>query len=421
MKEKLFINIKELVGVQETSALKVGAQMDNLNGIKDAFLYVKDGKIAGYGAMEQMPQELKDMAGSSVLQSGEVVDASGKFIMPAFCDSHTHLVYAGSREQEFTDKIKGLSYQEIARRGGGILNSAKLLSETSENALYQSALARAREIISQGTGAVEIKSGYGLTPQDELKMLRVIARLKETTPLTIKATFLGAHAFPAKYAQDHNGYVEEIITEMIPMVAAEGLAEYIDAFCEDGFFSVEDTDRIFNAGIKYGLKPKVHANQMGFSGGVQVGVKYGARSVDHLESTGPEEFKALKDSDTIATILPGATFFLNMQYAPARELIQYGIPVAMASNYNPGSCPSGSLQFQMALACIAMKLTPAEALNACTINGAFAMDVDDMLGGITVGKQANIILTKEIPSIDFIPYAFTSPFIGKMYIAGEEM
>ncbi|MBQ5827824.1 MAG: imidazolonepropionase, partial [Bacteroidales bacterium] len=389
MKEKLFINIKELVGVQETSALKVGAEMDNLNGIKDAFLYVKDGKIAGYGAMAQMPQELKDMAGSSVLQSGEVVDASGKFIMPAFCDSHTHLVYAGSREQEFTDKIKGLSYQEIARRGGGILNSAKLLSETSEDALYQSALARAREIISQGTGAVEIKSGYGLTPQDELKMLRVVARLKETTPLTVKATFLGAHAFPAKYAQDHNGYVEEIITEMIPMVAAEGLAEYIDAFCEDGFFSVEDTDRIFNAGIKYGLRPKVHANQMGFSGGVQVGVKYGARSVDHLESTGPEEFKALKDSDTIATILPGATFFLNMQYAPARELIQYGIPVAMASNYNPGSCPSGSLQFQMALACIAMKLTPAEALNACTINGAFAMDVDDMLGGITVGKQAN--------------------------------
>lgn len=421
MKERLFINIKELVGVQETSALKVGVEMDNLNGIKDAFLYVKDGKIAGYGAMEQMPQELKDMAGSSVLQSGEVVDASGKFIMPAFCDSHTHLVYAGSREQEFTDKIKGLSYQEIARRGGGILNSAKLLSETSEDALYQSALARAREIISQGTGAVEIKSGYGLNPQDELKMLRVVARLKETTPLTVKATFLGAHAFPAKYAQDHNGYVEEIINEMIPMVAAEGLAEYIDAFCEDGFFSVEDTDRIFNAGIKYGLRPKVHANQMGFSGGVQVGVKYGARSVDHLESTGPEEFKALKDSDTIATILPGATFFLNMQYAPARELIQYGIPVAMASNYNPGSCPSGSLQFQMALACIAMKLTPAEALNACTINGAFAMDVDDMLGGITVGKQANIILTKEIPSIDFIPYAFTSPFIGKMYIAGEEM
>ena len=421
MKEKLFINIKELVGVQVVSALKIGKEMDELNGIKDAFLYVKDGKIAQYGAMAQMPQELKDMAENAVLQSGVVVDATGKFIMPAFCDSHTHLVYAGSREQEFTDKIKGLSYQEIARRGGGILNSAKLLSETSEDALYSSALARAREIISQGTGAVEIKSGYGLTPQDELKMLRVIARLKETTPLTVKSTFLGAHAFPAKYAQDHNGYVEEIITEMIPMVAAEGLAEYIDAFCEDGFFSVEDTDRIFNAGIKYGLKPKVHANQMGFSGGVQVGVKYGARSVDHLESTGIEEFKALKDSDTIATILPGATFFLNMQYAPARELIEYGIPVAMASNYNPGSCPSGSLQFQMALACIAMKLTPAEALNACTINGAFAMDSDDVLGGITVGKQANIILTKEIPSVDFIPYAFTTPFIEKMYIAGEEM
>ncbi len=417
--ERLFINIKELVGVQPESALKVGAQMDNLNGIKEAFLYVKEGKIAAYGQMEDMPQELHQMAENSVLQSGTVVDATGRYIMPAFCDSHTHLVYAGSREQEFTDKIKGLSYQEIARRGGGILNSAKLLSQTSEDELFRSAHQRAKEIMTQGTGALEIKSGYGLTPADEIKMLRVIARLKEATPMTIKSTFLGAHAFPAKYANDHNGYVEEIINEMIPMVAAEGLAEYIDAFCEDGFFSVEDTDRIFNAGIKYGLRPKVHANQMGFSGGVQVGVKYGARSVDHLESTGPDEFEALKNSDTIATILPGATFFLNIQYAPARQIIDYGIPVAMASNYNPGSCPSGSLQFQMALACIAMKLTPAEALNACTINGAFAMDVDDILGGITVGKQANIILTKEIPSIDFIPYAFTTPFIEQLYIAGK--
>ena len=421
MKETLFINIKELVGVQQESALKVGAQMDQLNGIKDAFLYVRDGKIVEYGEMCKMPQNLKNMAENAVLQSGEVVDATGRFIMPAFCDSHTHLVYAGSREQEFTDKIKGLSYQEIARRGGGILNSAKLLSQTSQEELFCSAYGRAREIMLQGTAAVEIKSGYGLNPADEIKMLKVVARLKEETPLTIKSTFLGAHAFPAKYADDHNGYVEEIINEMIPMVAAEGLADYIDAFCEEGFFSVEDTDRIFNAGIKYGLRPKVHANQMGFSGGVQVGVKYGARSVDHLESTAEAEFEALKGSDTIATILPGATFFLNMQYAPARKLIDYGIPVAMASNYNPGSCPSGSLQFQMALACIAMKLTPAEALNACTINGAFAMGVDDILGGITVGKQANVILTKEIPSIDFIPYAFTTPFIEKMYIAGKEV
>lgn len=421
MKETLFINIKELVGVQQESVLKVGAQMDQLNGIKDAFLYVRDGKIAKYGEMCNMPQNLKNMAENAVLQSGEVVDATDRFIMPAFCDSHTHLVYAGSREQEFTDKIKGLSYQEIARRGGGILNSAKLLSQTSQEELFRSAYGRAREIMLQGTAAVEIKSGYGLNPADEIKMLKVVARLKEETPLTIKSTFLGAHAFPAKYADDHNGYVEEIINEMIPMVAAEGLADYIDAFCEEGFFSVEDTDRIFNAGIKYGLRPKVHANQMGFSGGVQVGVKYGARSVDHLESTAEAEFEALKGSDTIATILPGATFFLNMQYAPARKLIDYGIPVAMASNYNPGSCPSGSLQFQMALACIAMKLTPAEALNACTINGAFAMDVDDILGGITVGKQANVILTKEIPSIDFIPYAFTTPFIEKMYIAGKEV
>ena len=418
---KLFVNIKELVGVQEVSALKVGAEMDSLNGIKDAYLLVEDGKIAQYGPMCDMPQNLRDMAENAVLQSGEIVDATGRYIMPAFCDSHTHLVYAGSREQEFTDKIKGLSYQEIARRGGGILNSAKLLSQTSEESLFRSAMQRAREIMGQGTGAVEIKSGYGLNPQDEIKMLRVIARMKEESPLTIKSTFLGAHAFPAKYADDHNGYVEEIINEMIPMIASEGLAEYIDAFCEEGFFSVEDTDRIFNAGMKYGLRPKVHANQMGFSGGVQVGVKYNAISVDHLESTGADEFRALKESDTIATILPGATFFLNMQYAPARQIIDYGIPVAMASNYNPGSCPSGSLQFQMALACIAMKLTPAEALNACTINGAFAMGVDDILGGITTGKQANIILTKEIPSIDFIPYAFTTPFIERLYIAGKEV
>ena len=418
---KLFVNIKELVGVQEVSALKVGAEMDSLNGIKDAFLLVEDGRIAQYGPMCDMPQNLRDMAENAVLQKGEIVDATGRYIMPAFCDSHTHLVYAGSREQEFTDKIKGLSYQEIARRGGGILNSAKLLSQTSEESLFSSAMQRAMEIMGQGTGAVEIKSGYGLNPQDEIKMLRVIARMKEESPLTIKSTFLGAHAFPAKYADDHNGYVEEIINEMIPMIASEGLAEYIDAFCEEGFFSVEDTDRIFNAGMKYGLRPKVHANQMGFSGGVQVGVKYGAISVDHLESTGADEFRALKESDTIATILPGATFFLNMQYAPARQIIDYGIPVAMASNYNPGSCPSGSLQFQMALACIAMKLTPAEALNACTINGAFAMGVDDMLGGITAGKQANIILTKEIPSIDFIPYAFTTPFIERLYIAGKEV
>ena len=418
---KLFVNIKELVGVQEVSALKVGAEMDSLNGIKDAFLLVEDGRIAQYGPMCDMPQNLRDLAENAVLQSGEIVDATGRYIMPAFCDSHTHLVYAGSREQEFTDKIKGLSYQEIARRGGGILNSAKLLSQTSEESLFRSAMQRAREIMGQGTGAVEIKSGYGLNPQDEIKMLRVIARMKEESPLTIKSTFLGAHAFPAKYADDHNGYVEEIINEMIPMIASEGLAEYIDAFCEEGFFSVEDTDRIFNAGMKYGLRPKVHANQMGFSGGVQVGVKYNAISVDHLESTGADEFRALKESDTIATILPGATFFLNMQYAPARQIIDYGIPVAMASNYNPGSCPSGSLQFQMALACIAMKLTPAEALNACTINGAFAMGVDDMLGGITAGKQANIILTKEIPSIDFIPYAFTTPFMERLYIAGREV
>ncbi|MEG0518367.1 MAG: imidazolonepropionase [Bacteroidales bacterium] len=434
--ELLIINSKELIQAGETPSLKKGKQMGELATVKDAYLYVKEGVIADYGAMSSLPDNLKQIAAASgklrcgtdgaqnyrdphAYENVQVIDAVGKYVFPSFCDSHTHLVYAGSREQEFVDKIKGLSYQEIAKRGGGILNSSQLLHDTSEDELYKSALQRAYEMMATGTGAVEIKSGYGLSVEDELKMLRVIKRLKQTTPLTVKATFLGAHAYPARFANDHQGYVEEIISSMIPLVASEGLAEYVDAFCEEGFFSVEDTDRIFNAGMKYGLRAKVHANQMGFSGGVQVGVKYNAISVDHLESTGQQEFEALKSSETIATMLPGATFFLNMQYAPARKIVDYGIPVALASNYNPGSCPSGNMQFEMALACIAMKLTPAEAINACTINGAYAMGVEDELGSITRGKRANLFITKEIPSIDFIPYAFTTPFIDTVILNGE--
>lgn len=422
MSNLLIINSKGLVQAGEDISLKRGAEMAVLPILENAYLHIRDGVIADYGSMAQMPATLREVVANRDphgFEQWQVLDASGKYVFPSFCDSHTHLVYAGSREREFVDKINGLSYQEIAKRGGGILNSSKLLHETSEEELYRSAMERVREVLATGTGAVEIKSGYGLSPEDELKMLRVVKRLKETAPLTIKATFLGAHAYPLKYVNDHNGYVEEIINEMIPQVAAQELAEYIDVFCEEGFFSVEDTDRILNAGMKYGLRAKVHANQMGFSGGVQVGVKYNAISVDHLESTGEAEFEALKKSDTIATLLPGATFFLNMQYAPARKLIQAGVPVALATNYNPGSCPSGSMQFQMALCSIALKMTPAEAINACTINGAYAMGVAGELGSISKGKKGNVFITAEIPSVDFIPYAFTTPFVETIILNGK--
>ncbi|MBR5856378.1 MAG: imidazolonepropionase [Bacteroidales bacterium] len=421
MENILIINIKQLIQAGEEITLKRGGQMKDLNIIENAYLFIEGELISDYGRMDQMPQALyeKIELGKDPHSGIRVIDAAGKMVFPSFCDSHTHLVYAGSREQEFVDKINGLSYQEIAARGGGILNSAQLLGNTSEDDLYRSALERVQEIMLSGTGAVEIKSGYGLTPENELKMLRVVRRLSQNIPLTVKATFLGAHAFPAKYASDKNGYVEEIINTMIPMIASEGLAEYIDVFCEEGFFSVEDTDRILNAGLKYGLQAKVHANQMGVSGGVQVGVKYDAISVDHLESVGEEEFEALKNSQTIATMLPGATFFLNMQYSPARKFIENDIPLALATNYNPGSCPSGSMQFQMALACIAMKLTPEETINACTINGAYAMGVEETLGSITKGKIANLFITKAISSYSFIPYAFTTPYIDTIILKGK--
>ncbi len=422
---KVFVNIKKLLQITEENPKKAlsGKELSACGSVDNAYLIVSEGRIAGFGKMEDLHGKLGKLSGDNGIKAEkiETVDVKGRMILPAFCDSHTHLVYAGSREQEFIDKVKGLSYQEIARRGGGILNSAKLLHETSEDELFSQALVRANEIISFGTGAVEIKSGYGLNTEDEIKMLRVAKRIGEVTPLTVKTTFLGAHAVPGRYSGNREGYVDEIIGEMIPEIASLKLADYIDVFTEDGFFSVRDTERIFEAGLKYGLTPKVHANQMSTSGGVQVGVKYGAISVDHLESTAEEEFKVLKESATIATLLPGSSFFLNMEFAPARAIIDYGIPVALATNYNPGSSPSGNMKFMLSLAVLKMKMLPEEALNAATINGAFAMGLGQTHGSVTVGKRADFIITNEIPSPEYIPYAYSSLLVHKLYLAGKEV
>lgn len=411
-------DIKKLVNVRDeaqTSPLK-GKEMSELPCIEDAWLLLEGDRISAYGQMKDLDAE---SAGKMQSAADEVIDATGRMVFPSYCDSHTHLVYAGSREMEFMDKLRGLSYQEIARRGGGILNSVALLHRTSEDDLLEQALGRAREIIATGTGAVEIKSGYGLTVEDEIKMLRVAKRIGEKTPLEVRTTFLGAHAVPERYKGNREGYVEEIVSEMLPAVAAEGLADYVDIFCEEGFFTVEDTCKLFEAAIKYGMQPKVHANQMSFSGGVQVGVKYGAASVDHLEYTGPEEFEALRDSGTIATLLPGATFFLNMQYPQALKMLDYDLPLAIATNYNPGSCPSGDMKFMMALAMIKMRLTPETVLNAATTNGAFAMGLGKDFGTITKGKKANVFISKPIPSYEFIPYSFTTPLIDRIILNGE--
>lgn len=418
MKSRLIINIKELLQAEPDRSMRgvapeirKGVAQGFVPSVRNAYLLIEDGRIADYGQMHEL-----DLSGSRY-KNIEISDVAGSIVLPAFCDAHTHIVYAGSREQEFVDKINGLSYKEIAARGGGILNSSALLHNTSEDELYLSAMKRIGEIKAQGTGAVEIKSGYGLSVEDELKMLRVIRRIKETAGIPVRSTFLGAHAYPMRYLDNRQGYIDEIVNVMIPAVAADGLADYIDAFCEDGFFSVEDCSRIFEAGVKHGMRVKVHANQMGMTGGVEVGVKYNAISVDHLESAGDEQIKVLQRSGTIAGLLPGATFFLNMAYAPARKIIDAGVPVMLASNYNPGSCPSGDIRFEMSLACIALKMNPYEALNACTINAAYAMDLQDELGSITIGKRANLIITKPVTSFDFIPYSFTSPWIKGVVIS----
>lgn len=415
---RIFIkNIKKLINVREnTPSALSGEQLGVLPCIEDAYLITDGDSIIDFGEMAEIEEGQLAAIEQSV---DKVIDTTGRMVFPSYCDSHTHLVYAGSREMEFSDKLRGLSYQEIARRGGGILNSVALLHNTSEDSLLEQTLVRAKEIISMGTGAVEIKSGYGLSVEDEMKMLRVAKRVAENTPLTVKTTLLGAHAVPARYKDNRSGYVDEIVNEMIPAVAAEGLAEFVDIFCEEGFFSVEDAERIFEQGIKYGLRPTVHANQMSFSGGVQVGVKYDAISVDHLEFTGEQEYDVLASSNTIATLLPGATFFLNMDYPNARAMISKGVKVAIASNYNPGSCPSGDMKYMMALALLKMKMTPEEAINAVTINGAFAMGLGEQFGSITVGKRANLFITKEIPSYEFLPYSFTSSLIDTIILNGE--
>ncbi len=417
---RLFIkNIKKLVNVREEvpSAPLRGNEMLSLPCMDGAWLLTEDDRIVRFGRMQDTAGEALE---AMEIAADEVIDAEGRMVFPSYCDSHTHLVYAGSREMEFMDKLRGLSYQEIARRGGGILNSVELLHNTSEDELLRQTLVRAWEIISQGTGAVEIKSGYGLTVEDEMKMLRVARRVEEETPLKVRTTFLGAHAVPARYKGNRAGYVDEIVRDMIPAVAAEGLADYVDIFVEEGFFSVEDACRIFETAAKYGMVPKVHANQMSFSGGVQVGVRYGAVSVDHLEFTGPEEFNALQDSGTIATLLPGATFFLDMDYPKAKDMLGYDLPLAIASNYNPGSCPSGDMKFMMALAMIKMRLTPETVLNAATVNGAFAMGVAADYGCIAPGKKASLFITKMIPSYEFVPYSFTSQLIDTIILNGKK-
>ncbi len=407
------INIKRLHMVADSSVGHLaGAQMDNVPAAENAWLRIRDGKIKAYG-------DMKDFGAENA--SEEIYDAGGGDVMPTFCDSHTHIIYAGSRDGEFLDKIRGLSYEEIAARGGGILNSADRLHDTSEDELYRQSLERAREMMSKGTGAFEVKSGYGLTVADELKMLRVAARIRESVPARVKITFLGAHAVGRAYQGRQGEYVDMLIREMLPAVAAEGLADYVDVFCDRGFFTVEETDRILSAAAHFGLRPKIHANELDNSGGVQIGVKHRAISVDHLERMGADEIEVLRNSDTVATMLPGASFFLGMPYAPARQAVDAGLTVALASDYNPGSSPSGDMRMVWALGCIKMRLTPAEALAACTLNGAAAMELGTELGTLAPGRTASFIVTKPVPSLAFIPYAYTTPWLRDVFIAGKKI
>lgn len=407
----LITNIKNLLQIAEKPIKwRAGEEMKHLPKIENAFLWIENGKVKDFGSMENVPKK-----------ADKIIDATGKFILPTFVDSHTHLVFATSREGEYIDRIKGLTYEEIAENGGGILNSAKKLQAASEDKLFESAWERLEEIMQMGTGAVEIKSGYGLTHQDEIKMLRVIKRMKEKSPITIKSNFLGAHAIPTKYKNNRATYINLIIEKMLPQIADEGLADYIDVFCDRGFFTVEETNQILEAGTKYGLQAKIHANELDFSGGIQVGVKNKALSVDHLEFTGESEIQALLNSETMPTILPSTAFFLGLIYAPARKMIEAGLPIALASDYNPGSSPSGNMSFILALACTKMKLLPEEALNACTINSAYAMGLSQSHGTIRKGMDANFILTKKMPSLAYLPYSFGSNLIDSVFIKGEKM
>jgi len=397
-----------LVTDLEPAPWVAGEEMASAGSLSNAWLVIEQGKIACYGEGEVIP-----------FRDDELVDCKGGMVMPAFCDSHTHLVYAGSREKEYEDKIRGLSYQEIARRGGGILNSARLLSKTSEEDLFEQSLPRACEIIRSGTGAVEIKSGYGLNTRDELKMLRVIKRIARETELTIRSTFLGAHTFPAEFESNRDKYVQLVIEEMIPAVAEEDLADFIDVFCDRGFFTVEQTRRILEAGAKYGLVPKIHANELDLSGGIQVGVSHHARSVDHLEFISEEELALLKNSGTMPTILPGASLFLGLEYAEARRMIDSGLPVALASDYNPGSSPSGNMELVMSLGIIQLKMVPYEVLNAVTRNGAYAMGLEETHGSVTPGKVANLIITDPMPGFGFMPYSYGTSQIKKVILNGK--
>lgn len=404
-------NIKQLVQVEyKLREMSCGTEMANIEKINNAYLISHDGIIEDFGPMNKLNTDNR---------FDEIINAEDKFVFPSFCDSHTHLVYAGSREIEYIDKIKGLSYEEIAIRGGGILNSTKILHNTSEDLLYEQAIKRVNEVISLGTGAVEIKSGYGLNTPDEIKMLRVIKRIKENSDIIVKSTFLGAHSVPAEYKKNQRKYVDLVINEMLPAVAEDNLADFVDVFCDKGFFTTDETARILIAAAKYGLIPKIHANELDFSGGIQVGVRHGALSVDHLEFTGDNEIKALLNSKTMPTLLPGAAFFLGMIDPPVRKMIDSGLPVALASDFNPGSSPSGNMQFIMSLGCIKLKMLPEEVINAVTINSAYAMGIEKQAGSIAKGKVANFFITKEIPSYEFIPYSFGSDLIDMVILKGK--
>ncbi|MEG1405352.1 MAG: imidazolonepropionase [Alistipes sp.] len=408
----LIKNIAQIIGIQPADRERLcGAEMSELQMLDDAWLLAENGRIKAFGRMSDL----------GAMTADRVVDAAGGTLVPSFCDSHTHLVYASSREQEFLDKINGLSYEQIAQRGGGILNSADKLHAATEDELYDQAMERIGEIIAMGTGCVEIKSGYGLSTEDELKMLRVIRRIRNSSPIAVRATFLGAHAVARSYAGHQSAYVDLVCNEMIPAVAHEKLAEFVDVFCDQGFFTIEETECIMRAGAEHGLIPKIHANELAVSGGVQAGVRHNALSVDHLERMDAEAIEALRGTCTMPTMLPGAAFFLGMSYPPARDMIGAGLGVALASDYNPGSSPSGNMKMVVSLACIRMKMTPAEAINAATLNSAYAMGASRDYGSITVGKVANFFITKPIPSVAFIPYAYTTPLIQQVFLQGEEV